>query len=654
MKSRISSFRIAKELWRKQTWLFALTCLMYFILCTIPGMLTMNLVSSETMKKDFLDLFASVPQNYGPSVVLSLFVVVTIFVGTVAGMNAFSYLHSKTKVDFYHGMPVSRTRLYLIQAGICLVDYLLPAVVFINLLLLIGTVRGIASGAAWMAAWEMILAGLALLTVCYAMACLATLLTGRLIVAILGVGTFMVLGPLTAALKEGWLTTFMATYDSPVSLADQPLWKFSPFAYPWQAMLAMDEKALFISFAAGFVLFWINLLIYRKRPSEAAGRSMAFALPAAVIQIILTITASLLLGLFFGTIAPSFSRGWFIFGLIFGWLLAYAVIQMIYVPSFRKLASGKRRLLVSGILICLIAVFSLFGMKRYERMVPTQDSIRDIGVFDGASMENYSRSHDILEEMKLPADERVYGFLTKLASECDLSEADDESKNYLTIQVRVTEKNGKKMYRRYRIETEKIKEEYAWLYAYPEFKSFLYPSLNQKAEALESLDFVLDSAMFSVYADLDMRKKQELFRALQEDVKNMSPETVSQEIPIAQIDCVVKNVDEASSYYYGDFNDSILVYPSFTKTLALLKKNGITLPDFRKGVREIRIYDPDKVDENGNLTSEQVYTDKEEIEKLLPDIIPTAYDTLWVDTDSTRNVEIHYQDGTSVDCTFLE
>ena len=180
MKSRISSFRIAKELWRKQTWLFALTCLMYFILCTIPGMLSMNMTIPETAKQDFLALFATVPHNYGPSAVLTLFTLVTVIVGTAAGINAFSYLHSKTKVDFYHGMPVSRTRLYLIQAGICLVDYLLPAIVFINLLLLIGTVRGIATGAAWMAAWEMILAGLALLTVCYAMACLATRFeTGR-------------------------------------------------------------------------------------------------------------------------------------------------------------------------------------------------------------------------------------------------------------------------------------------------------------------------------------------------------------------------------------------------------------------------------------------------------------------------------------------
>ena len=327
---------------------------------------------------------------------------------------------------------------------------------------------------------------------------------------------------------------------------------------------------------------------------------------------------------------------------------------MIYVPSFRKLASGKYRLLVSGGIICLIAVFSLFGMKRYERMVPAQDSIRDIAVFDGAAMQNYSNDSDLLEEMKLPADDRVYGFLTKLASECQLSEPDEESKEYLTIQVRMTEKNGKKRYRRYRIEAEKIKEEYAWLYAYPEFKRFLYPSLHEEAEALESLDFVLDDIMFSVYANQDMSKKQELFRALQEDVKNMTPETVSREIPIAQIDCTVKNVDEASSYYYGDFNDSILIYPSFTKTLALLKKNGITLPDFRKGIREIRIYDPDKVDENGNLTSEQVYTNKKEIEKILPGIIPSAYDTLWVDTDSTQNVEIHYKDGTSVDCTFLK
>ena len=151
----------------------------------------------------------------------------------------------------------------------------------------------------------------------------------------------MVLGPLTAALKEGWLTTFMATYDSPASLADQPLWKFSPFAYPWHAMLAMDEKTLLISFAAGLVLLWVNLLIYRKRPSEAAGRSMAFALPAAVIQIILTITASLLLGLFFGTIASSFSRGWFVFGLIFGWL-AFLVVFGWFTRSIWQILVGLR------------------------------------------------------------------------------------------------------------------------------------------------------------------------------------------------------------------------------------------------------------------------------------------------------------------------
>ncbi len=662
MKSRISSFRIGKELWFRQIWLFVITGLMYFVLCTITGLVSMNMmaensrISPAEMRENFLGFFT--PLTGGDlAVVLSMFVFVTVFVGTAAGINAFAYLHSKNKVDFYHGLPLSRSRYFLIQAVICLVDYLVPSIFFINLLLVIGAVRGLAGAAAFAAAWKMILAGLAPLLVTYCVGSLAMLLTGRLIVGGLGVWTFMVLGPIFAALIEGWKSTFFMSYYSPFVYADNPMWKYSPYVYPWNAVLKMNWRAVGLSLLAGLILLGINLLIYRRRPSEAAGKSMAFSLPAAVIQVVITVIASLMIGFFFGTIFETFSNGWFVFGLIFGGLLTYLIIQMIYTPSFRQLFSGKWRLLASAVIVFIIAVFSLFDPMGLDRKLPAQGAIEKVAVVCSAQGFDSDVEMDSRFDMALPCDDTVYAFLKKLSTDHVESRDSDEDWDLISFQIRMTGQSGKNHYRQYTMRIDEIREEVASLYNYETFKKNLYPSLNEDPKMVQSLELKMGDRSLEMYSGKEKEKEKHFFQALREDVLDMRPENVKTEIPVGVVECTVTrsvNASEDALNAPEEYYNDILIYPSFERTLALLDEEQKAMLAYPEEIREVDIYDMRKQDNRGNYKKIATYRDQARISETVERIIPLERVTIWTDFDHDRSVEVYGADESLIESRFLK
>ena len=60
----------------------------------------------------------------------------------INGINGFWYLYSRKKVDFYHGLPITRKKLFWYKTGMGILYYLIPYMVCMFMALCIGAMRG--------------------------------------------------------------------------------------------------------------------------------------------------------------------------------------------------------------------------------------------------------------------------------------------------------------------------------------------------------------------------------------------------------------------------------------------------------------------------------------------------------------------------------
>ena len=106
---------------RRNLWALVLSGVGFFLSLLLPALMTMQ----NALEQRVLDL-KEIPQAYveinwqnamnNAASMLSggnLFVkIVFIVLAVVCGVAMFAYLHSRQKVDFYHSLPISRTRLF--------------------------------------------------------------------------------------------------------------------------------------------------------------------------------------------------------------------------------------------------------------------------------------------------------------------------------------------------------------------------------------------------------------------------------------------------------------------------------------------------------------------------------------------------------------
>ena len=89
-----------------------------------------------------------------------------------------------------------------------------------------------------------------------------------------------------------------------------------------------------IALAASVLFTVVGCFLYKKRPSEAAGKAMAFPVTMPVIRVILVLLSAFGLGVFFWGLRSS--TGWAVFGLICGAVICHCTIEIIYHFDFKS------------------------------------------------------------------------------------------------------------------------------------------------------------------------------------------------------------------------------------------------------------------------------------------------------------------------------
>lgn len=624
MTSRSLFFKYMKENTKQRIWNLALVLL----LCFFAFPVTTALWSSTAFRPENLnsslpaDLALAQAQRDFTRDMLRMYSMkggALAFMLTIAAVvlaaSGFAYLHSKKKTDFYHSLPIRREMLYAVT---CLNGFLYMAVAYLGFLTIAAVmirVKGVPFdwGSLYLASVE----HLCFFALVYMTAILSMLLTGNLVVGLLGTGVLFSWGPVICMTISAYFSEYFTTFYGDDSFLLALSERTSPVAWYVKACMSSQpgRMALWAMLAAA-VLFLLGMLLYRRRPSEAAGHAMAFPITEPIIRFLIAVPSSLLLGAMFHSMM--YEDGWTVFGLVCGLLLVSCIIEIIYHFDFKSLFAHKRQLLVSAVFVGVVFAIFRFDLFGYDRYLPATEKLASGGIYsDLLDPDATSQYHSTVEytegwygvtfdampsstladEMQISDDQGLEllhtiaaqgvhdaaqardRFLRGGGRSYDVEEGDEAFRN-VTIAWHL--RNGRTVYRSYRVNVSGVRAALEAVYNLDAYKTAMYPVLSLTADDVAGINYKEEDECSHVkLAGADV--KAALLAAYQEELKALTSETRAHEMPIAEIQfktneqqaLIQKLRDEGGNYTLFNYYYYYPIYPSFTKTIALLRACGV-------------------------------------------------------------------------------
>ena len=351
MTSRISYSKLSRENRKRMLGMTIITVLTFFIKAVFLVM-RVNECSSQ----------AEVLRLFRPNMGMA---------GAVIGLAACSaavslyYLHSRKQTDFYESLPIKRATLFRLVVQNSLFIFLIPLVVEEAIEFVIAQ-QQISGGG-----WEIVSSGiwyLLIFAATWLTMALAMIMTGNIIVGILGFGVFASYFPIVIYnIFPLYAGSFFSTYSG--NTADNVYNNITNYLSPvWIGLRGMADinssREIQIKYIMILLLWIIGLYVlcrtlYNRRPAESAGRAMAFTKANTVIKVLLVIPSALYSGIIFYSLGNANSIFWLIFGVVFGVFVIHALIECIYEFDVRAIFCHKKQLIV-------IMLGSLFIMASFS------------------------------------------------------------------------------------------------------------------------------------------------------------------------------------------------------------------------------------------------------------------------------------------------
>ena len=552
-----------------------------------------------------------------------------------AAVLCFSYLHDRRQVDFYHSQPVRRERLFaehfLAAAAAVLLPYLAN--------LLLSLIVTIAMGCGAYLSCGLVLSGLGahfLFTlVILAMGALAAVLSGNGLVHALVSLVLLGFGPalvgiyqwLRGALQPAWYS-YLTDWETLLARSSPAARYLSlsgtTYGRPGAYSLGIGEALLTVLLLA--VLLACALLLYRRRPSEAAGRALAFPVSRPVLKYPLMLLAMALFAMTLHEIGDNQNFVWYYVGAVLGGFLAAQIMEIIYRFDFHAISRKLLPMLLAIAVFCGVSLLLEKDVFGYNTYVPQQGVVAAdvqfmssrlfdhedyLGVssalLDVSAGDNLRRGH--CEDPAAVA--AAISLANKLAIPKTPGEtADviyDERGRTLTVSaaIRFYLENGRTVTRNYQgyVDLRAAREEIAALYSDPVFLDSQYVLFrHDPAQVRLSEVYSYEDATISYYYDEgvaspdDLARNErmnmdtgELLRVYRAELLAIPAELRFSEAPIGQLSFYLFERDpgalslewtRSDSYYYGNsarLGYRVFEYPLYstmTETLALLETLG--------------------------------------------------------------------------------
>lgn len=639
MTSKNLFFKLLRERAKQSLWLIALSILAAFFAFPVAsavltgytldedriasmaemsdGLLTVE-ASRKMAQAEAADIFYSQIDPAGPLLILLLTAG-----AVICGLAGFSYLFSRKKTDFYHSIPVRREMLFavsyvsgILYAAVPYLVGLMTAAALVQVKVMPYTLD-----------WGRILAdfgqGMAFYILSYSTAAAAAMLTGHLAVSVLGTLVFFFWGPLMLLLIRAYCGYYFQSFYCLEGLMEKIEPEFtSPLLFQIASSGAHTGIRAAAALTVGLVIGGLSLFLYRKRPSEAAGRAMVFKISRPIIKTAVMLSSALGASLFFCEVGGA--KAWGVFGLICGIVISACVIEIIYHFDFRRALAGKRSAAAGALLSVFLFCLFRFDLAGYDTYLPDASEIESVGFEcynlygslqrdratvsmkewrngEVSTYSSYPEEREVLAQMNISDQETVKAIL-KIAGE-GISEMEkrrrmpqapemtadaeeDEPERVMgRVLIQYHLKNGRAVTRNYYLDLSRVWEEAESIYASRDFKEESYPVMQLKADEIAGANF----EVFGIYSHIEAEKEKiaELLDAYQKEFYSLTLDEAKEEVPLGFVQfktCKMQELIDEIRGKKGDytpFNDFAYypVYSGFEKTVAILREAGVEMAD---------------------------------------------------------------------------
>ena len=579
----------------------------------------------------------------------------------VCGISGFAWLNAKNKVDFYHSIPVRREMLFAVD----FINGILMMTVPYVISMIAAACIAVGYGVDGTTLWPVVIAACGLhltyFILMYTMVVVAVMMTGNMVIAFLGCVVFASVVPLAVSMIQGYFMMFFQTgmWEGWQKFSENGI-RFSPVCkYITSINAYMDGKPMIsyvlIALAASALFTGIGCFLYKKRPSEAAGKAMAFPITMPVIRIILVLLSGFGMGAFFWGLRSSTS--WAVFGIVCGAVICHCTIEIIYHFDFKRLFSHPVQLM-GCILVSVVVLFSFrYDWFGYDTYIPDAGKVKSAAVSidrldswvsrgyilknkDGSYQWKYLEDDWLLDMMESEDVETICNIAA--AGVEQLQEQKKNQEDFLEyrwngtcsrVKICYTMNSGRKVYRSYTMDLDRNLPLFEKIYASDAYKEASFPLMRKTADEVADIRWRCGGESSEVRLNnLSKAEKQELLETYQKEFSEMTIEEMKYELPAGLIrftseqDVAALNWEQLRSmgdsetfhsYRFYDLaeKDYYPVYFSFKETCALLRKHGIIPGGYYEQV-ELSSVTVSRWNDKKEVREQAVFDTPEEIGKL--------------------------------------
>ena len=654
-------FNLQKEDLKRRIWTIALVMLVLFL--GFPVICALELGSSfRSVETNYDMLFQLLGVNFGFA---SLF---TIGCAIICGLSSFYYLHSKKKVDLFHSLPVRRELMFAVNFLNGFLIYIVPYIINVIACYVIIAINKLMTPELFMVSLQAIGINSLFFLLIYTIVIIAVMLTGNLVVSILGSGVFLSYGAVLMGLKELYYSQFFTTYSSRNN-ANTFLKVITPF-YIYGDILNSEQISIFRLFKVFLVtiaLIAFALYLYKKRPSEAAGKAMSFPISKPIIKFLIVVPVSLAGGIFFNNVSRGGKIGWYIFGLLFFAIIMSIIIEMIYDFDVKSAFNNKKEMAIAVATVGIIASIFHFDLIKYDDYLPEKSDIESMSIAvnsldDNISTYRYMNGYRGYQYINYIDHQLNTMELTDLDAGYALAEMgvnqkiDETYYNLITYTVKYKLKNGKEVYRVYEVNKDESYQLLEQLYSSTEYKEAHYPIFSTELTHITRIEFndIVNDARYTV-SRADIAEFIQLFK---EDLNNITLDDMVNHSPIASV--YIGNEDYYTNYYINE---------KFTNTIKFLNNHGFETTSLNNSEKIHKIVaanlnDSVYIDVNSPMfeydqkyspslnSLSKTYTEQDDIVELLPRLISNDY--YWANSSVIQEAEgleftIYFKDESNGD-----
>ena len=609
-QARISGHRFLLREISISYWLPVLILVVAFLLYPVRLFLSMNAVN----------FYVEEGQNYARTLhalrmetLLSalgsrdVLTIVSVPIGAIlCACTVFYYLDSRERTDFYHTLAFTRSRLYRLQFAAGWACAAVPWLINVwAAYFAVGGSYGLLTAAGLRTVCKAVLLFLLAFTAIYGVCVLAMILTGRLLTGILVSLFFLGYGPVCFEVIRSLILERFETYSfltdfggwigwmlSPLTVMLLPQNWFHSFAgMPVPGFARSSFLAIPVLIAYSMLAYLAGMLLYKRRPSEAAECALTNQTFGLVIKIMVSIPAGVALGYVFSRYTDVRNVSWMIFSLI-GAFLVNAVIEFIYSRDLRNAVCHWISLVVAmaGTAAFIgVLIWNPFG---YDTWLPRQEQIKSMAMLTNGSgidaVGEYSYETDRISSVLKNSETRNFQPIYALAEAGirQLSDKDAESFEP-NVSVMFRMKDGSVRYRQYGLPGKTIQKAVKDLSKDAVWRKQVYPANYLNASAVQEVKIVPWNVEDGpgTTPELSGKEIHELIGCLSWDMDAMEVSAMQKETPLGYLSFTPDDWNKGVTDQDSQISiQSLYIYPEYTKTLDFLRDHDIVLDEEKPSV----------------------------------------------------------------------